>query len=329
MCSSSAAALLFAGSDDNAPATSSNRSSIRAAIRCTAPINAPGPPPTIPKRSRRFFTSLATGFAVISLSHSSPCPLCLCFSVNSVLSLSFCSRLIPGLLRQAQHSPVRRLIRPRTREIIKRPARRLNNMALNKRRPFRRSLLTALNAALPLQHRPPRKIILRQLGKDGLEIHLPVSRRTKPPRSFNPRLIPSINALSSRRTKLRILNMKHLDPFVVEVDEFQIIKLLQHEMARVIQHIASRMLAHALQKHFKRRSIMQVFAGMDLKAQIDSRFIECLENRPPPLCQLIESRFNQPRGSLRPRIKVRPSQRPRKRNMRLQPKIGRRLRRHH
>src|SRR6266481_2780302 len=270
MCSSSAAALLFAGSDDNAPATSSNRSSIRAAIRCTAPINAPGPPPTIPKRSRRFFPPLATGFAVISLSHSSPCPRCLCFSVNSVLSLSFCSRLIPGLLRQPQHPPVRPLIRPRTREIIKRPARRLNNMPLNKRRPFRCALLAALDAALPLQHRPPRKIILRQLGKDGLEIHLPVSRRTKPPSPINPRLIPTVNALPSRWPKLRILNMKHLDPLVVEVDEFQVIELLQHEMTRVVQYVAPRMLAYPLQKHFKRCSIVQIFTGMDLQAQIDS-----------------------------------------------------------
>src|SRR5260370_34563834 len=210
MCSASAAALFFAGSDDNAPATNSNRSSIRAAIRCTAPINAPGPPPTIPSRSRPFFTSLATGFAVISLSHSSPCPRCLCFSVNSVLSLSFCLRLIPGLLRQAQHSPVRRLIRPRTREIIKRPARRLNNMPLNKRRPFRRTLLAALDAALPLQNRPPRKIILRQLGKDALEIHLPIPRRAKPPRPIHPALISSVNALPARWTEFRILYMKHL-----------------------------------------------------------------------------------------------------------------------
>src|SRR5438132_2566497 len=69
MCISSAAARLRSGFDDNAPATSSNRSSIRAAIRCTAPMNAPGPPPTIPSRSLRFVPSTFT-FAVMSLAPS-------------------------------------------------------------------------------------------------------------------------------------------------------------------------------------------------------------------------------------------------------------------
>src|SRR5258708_33620363 len=106
-------------------------------------------------------------------------------------------------------------------------------MPLDKRRPFSRSLLAALDAAFPLQHRPSRKVILRQLGKYRTEIHLPISRRTKPPRSICPSLIPPINALPSRRTKLRILHMKHLDPAVIQIDEFQIIELLQYEMARV------------------------------------------------------------------------------------------------
>src|SRR5713226_5972797 len=104
-------------------------------------------------------------------------------------------------------------------------------MPLNKRRPFRRSLLAALDATLPLQYRPSRKLILRQLGKYGAEIHLPIPRRTKPPRSIYPTLIPAVNALPSRRTKLRILHMKHLDAAVIHTNEFQIIKLLQHEMA--------------------------------------------------------------------------------------------------
>src|SRR5712691_7115484 len=139
-------------------------------------------------------------------------------------------------------------------------------MPLDKRRPFRRSLLAALDATLPLQYRPSRKLILRQLGKYGAEIHLPIPRRTKPPRSIYPTLIPAVNALPSRRTKLRILHMKHLDPLVVQVDKLQIIKLLQHEMARIKKYIASRVLAHALQKHFKRDPIVQIFARMDLEA---------------------------------------------------------------
>src|SRR5260370_40667356 len=129
------------------------------------------------------------------------------------------------------------LIRPGTREIIKTTARRLNNVPLNKWRPFRRSLLAALDATLPLQHRPSGKIILRQLGKYRPKIHLSIARRPKPSRPIYPRLIATINSLSAARTKLRILHVKHLDPFVIKADEFQIIQLLQHEMARIVKQI--------------------------------------------------------------------------------------------
>mgnify|MGYP001089614846 CR=1 FL=1 len=43
-----------AASDENAPATSSISPSIAAALRCTAPMNAPGPPPTMPYRTFLF-----------------------------------------------------------------------------------------------------------------------------------------------------------------------------------------------------------------------------------------------------------------------------------
>src|SRR6266852_5412364 len=119
-------------------------------------------------------------------------------------------------------------------------------MPLDKRRPFRRSLLAALDATLPLQYRPSRKVILSQLGKVGPEIHLPVPRRPKPSGSTHPTLIAPVDALPARRTKLRILHEKHLDALVIQVDKLQIIKLLQHEMARVIKHVASRMIAHSL-----------------------------------------------------------------------------------
>ena len=43
-----------AGSAENAPATSSAWPSMTAAMRCTAPMKAPRPPPIMPKRSFRF-----------------------------------------------------------------------------------------------------------------------------------------------------------------------------------------------------------------------------------------------------------------------------------
>src|SRR6185437_6119514 len=41
-----------------AAVTNSYRSSRRAAMRCTAPMKAPGPPPTMPSRKRRLYPSL-------------------------------------------------------------------------------------------------------------------------------------------------------------------------------------------------------------------------------------------------------------------------------
>jgi hypothetical protein len=68
------------------------------------------------------------------------------------------------------------LIRARTCEVIKSAARSLNDMPLDKWSTFRSSLLVALDATLPLQHRPSRKVILRQLGKYGTEINVPITR---------------------------------------------------------------------------------------------------------------------------------------------------------
>src|SRR5690349_22927928 len=52
--SSAPCRLDLEASEENAPATSSISPSKAAALRCTAPMNAPGPPPTIPYRTFRF-----------------------------------------------------------------------------------------------------------------------------------------------------------------------------------------------------------------------------------------------------------------------------------
>src|SRR5260370_859008 len=152
------------------------------------PDDPPGPPPHPP--------------------HPQP-PLC------HITPFCICCHVLRPPSIQSQHPPIRPLIRSRTRKIIKTAARRLDDVPLNKWRPFRCPLFAALNAALPLQYRPSGKIILRQLGEYRAEIHLPISRRTKPPRSIHPRLIAPVNALPPARTELRILHMKHFDPFVV------------------------------------------------------------------------------------------------------------------
>ena len=53
------------GSEEIAPATSSNRSSSVAAVRCMAPMKLPGPPPITASRSRRPIISI-TGFLSMS-----------------------------------------------------------------------------------------------------------------------------------------------------------------------------------------------------------------------------------------------------------------------
>src|SRR5260370_7233457 len=117
-------------------------------------------------------------------------------------------------------------------------------MPLNKRPPLGSPLLAAIDATLPLQYRPPGKIILRQLGEYRPEIHLPISGRTKPPRSIHPRLIAPVNALPPARTKLRILYMKHLNPFVIHIDELHIIDLLHPQIPGITNHLPSAIPAH-------------------------------------------------------------------------------------
>src|SRR5207244_7341229 len=85
--------------------------------------------------------------------------LCLRVSVAKNSPISFA-------LLQSQHTPVRPLIRSRTRKIIKPTARRLNDMQLDERHHFSRSMFTALDAPLPLQHLPPRYRITRQIHTD-------------------------------------------------------------------------------------------------------------------------------------------------------------------
>src|SRR5580704_925905 len=99
-------------------------------------------------------------------------------------------------------------------------------MPLDKRSPFCSTLLAALDATLPFQHRPSGKSILRQLGKYGAEINLPVTRRTKSSRPIDPRLVATVHALAACRTKFRVLHVKHFDAAVIKIDEFKIIELL-------------------------------------------------------------------------------------------------------
>ena len=68
-------------------------------------------------------------------------------------------------------------------------------------------------------------------------------------------------------------------------------------------------------------AIVKVFSGMELEADIHTRFIEGIQDGQPPLCQLAECLLDQPGGTLRPWIKIGPCKRTRKSGVGGQSKI--------
>ena len=110
--------------------------------------------------------------------------------------------------------------------------------------------------------------------------------------------------------------MKHLDPFVVDVDERQVVQLLQHEVAGIIENIRAPMLTRRLEKALESEPVMQILAGMNLIAAIHANFVEHIEYRLPPPRQLGKPSINQTRRTLRPWIDEGPQQSAGKRHLR-------------
>src|SRR5437899_8943443 len=179
-------------------------------MRCTAPMNAPGPPPTMPSRKRR----------------------CLLCFLGSAGMFAFLSRSKP------QHPPIRFFVGAGFCKIVERALRCLNDVPRNKRRAFPRTLLAALQATLPLEYRPPIEAVLRQLGKNSSKIHLPVTERTEPARALYPRLISAVYTLPARWVKLRVFHMNHFDSRMINIEKREVIKLLQNKMAGIEQNVA-------------------------------------------------------------------------------------------
>src|SRR6202046_2861182 len=147
-------------------------------------MKAPGPPPTIPRRSlRRIVVSYLPSTVILDV-------------------LSWTRRLpreAPGgpLLRrsaQPKHPAIARHVRRRRGEVVECAAHRFDNMALNKGRTFGRSLLRALDAAFPFQYGPAVESVLGELGKDTAEIHLSVAQRPKSASAIDPILKTAVDA---------------------------------------------------------------------------------------------------------------------------------------
>src|SRR5213083_2856018 len=133
-------------------------------------------------------------------------------------------------------------------------------MPRNEWRAFRCALFAALDAAFPLEHCPTVKTVLRELGKNCFEVDLAIAGRAEPSGAIDPRLKTTVYALAAAGTELGVLYVKHFDSVVIEVDEFEIIELLQDEMAWIEQNVAAGMIFQALQKHFKGDAVVQILA---------------------------------------------------------------------
>src|SRR5882762_10048342 len=132
------------------------------------------------------------------------------FSFTCGCARDHCFTLIVSNLRETEHAAIRGLIRAGLCEVIERRARCLNYMACDEWSTLGRTLLGALDAAFPLEDRPAVEIILRELGKNAVEINLAVAGRTKTSGAIDPGLITTVDALASGGIKLRVFHMKHL-----------------------------------------------------------------------------------------------------------------------
>src|SRR5437016_7098300 len=256
--------LARCGSDERAPATSSYCPSRRAHSRCTPPINAPRPPPTMPSLS---------GWTIVRRCRAS-------------------GDSRPGRCRRRRN---RRTPVPSPDDVIG-----------DELRPFAGTVLRVLEAALPLEHRPAGVVVLRELREDRLEVHLTVAQGTEPAGAIDPRLEPAIHALAASWIELGVLDVKHANAVMIDVDVLEIVELLQHEVTGIVQQVAALVSAHAIEEHLERHPVVQILAGVDLEAGVDPVFLEYVENRAPAPRQLVERRFDQTRRLLRPGIEVGP-----------------------
>ena len=106
-------------------------------------------------------------------------------------------------------------------------------MILDELRAFAGAILGMLDAAFPFEHGPALIVIAGELGKNALEVDLSIADRTEAPGALEPRRVAGIDALPSRRIELGVLHVEHLDPLVKDIDVFEIVQLLQHEVAGV------------------------------------------------------------------------------------------------
>ena len=88
--------------------------------------------------------------------------------------------------------------------------------------------------------------VLREFAEDGAKINLPVAERAEAPSPVDPGFEAAVHTLAPSWPELGILHMEGLDAVVIQIDVFQVVKLLQHKMTGVIQQAGALVLPGAL-----------------------------------------------------------------------------------
>src|SRR5690606_8061097 len=172
-----------------------------------------------------------------------------------------------------------------------------NDVLAHELRTLARTVLRVLERALPLDDGPARKIVGRELREDRGEVHLPVARRAEAASAVDPALIAAVHALAARRIELRVLDVKHSDAFVIDVDVLEIVEALQHVVRRVEQHARARVPARALVEHLVGDAVVKILAGVDLETTVDAAFLGVLQDGHPTTRELVERRLDETRGA--------------------------------
>src|SRR5690606_25666315 len=101
------------------------------------------------------------------------------------------------------------------REIVERLVGLADHVRGDEGRAFARAILGVLQAAFPFEHRPAGIAILRQLRENPAEIDLAVAQRAEAAWAVDPVLKAAIDPRSPGRIELRILDVEHADPLMI------------------------------------------------------------------------------------------------------------------
>src|SRR5579871_6663059 len=170
-------------------------------MRWTAPMKALRPPPTMPTRRR---PPVAPSMAV----------------AWTMLSAPNAEELEVGVAIGAGRG-----------KIVEHPIGHFDDVVGDELRAFARRDFGMLQAAFPFVNGPAREIIGRKLREDRLEIDLAVAERSIPSGALEPSLVAAIDALLRGGIELGVLDVEHLDPVVIGVDEAEIVHALLDEVA--------------------------------------------------------------------------------------------------